>query len=90
MKTNFALASLDVFRGIVKATPDDQVPVLFLVSIDGGFRLVCRDLSLQSQLGRVRIFKTPEAAMKLISRSIANSVKSSVELRIKFSSEGDF
>lgn len=75
--------SLDFFRAIVQAVPENQTPVLYLSQVDTGYIL---ENFLGSRLktfrGSLRIFSSCDTAVRFITENIARPAMRPVEIKI--------
>lgn len=76
------MSSLDVFRGIVRASSADAGPVLDVAQVDGGFILEACGQRLMSARGSVRVFRTLDAVSRYVLDHLATPLGSAIELRL--------
>lgn len=74
------MANLDVFRGIVRGTPE-STPVFYAVPVDGGFLLEALNHRLQSARGDVRVFRSLDALYRYVADHISSPCGRTVEVR---------
>lgn len=75
--------SLEAFRGIVKAIPDQQTPVLHLVKVDGGYLLEhVSGARLKTFRGSLRVFSSADTAVNFVTENISRPLLRTIELRL--------
>ena len=70
-------------RGLVSAHKDRDVPVLDLLSVDGGFELSCQSHVLKSDRGQRRVFRTSDAALRYVRDHVADPTRRNCEVRVR-------
>lgn len=74
--------SLEFFRYTVKSAPENQIPVLFLVRVEGGYILENHLGSrLKTSRGPLRVFSSADTALRFVTDEIAKPAGRAIDVR---------